>query len=190
MNLRAGNSVIPISSEWCFSQLWWIESWLRCCALPALQVFDTLAILALVPLFDQILYPLLKKYKFNMSMLSKIGKLLLLLIFDPSWLSLSPWLQELASFVLWWACLSQPQWNISVFNMPLQVPSIVFPFPRTLLIWLFFISFVFKMEIFLIYPPKTTLPHAKTWMTTILVCIKRYLICWIATTVFNTIVMG
>ena len=93
MNLRAGNSVIPISSKWCFNQQWFIESWLRCCSLLALQVFDTVAILALVPLFDQILYPLLKKNKFNMSMLSKIGKLFLLLIFDPrpgSWPSLSP----------------------------------------------------------------------------------------------------
>jgi dipeptide/tripeptide permease len=39
----------------------------------ALNIFDTLAILILVPLFDAYIYPTLKKRGYSCSMLTKIG---------------------------------------------------------------------------------------------------------------------
>lgn len=53
MNLELAGAEIPVS---------------------ALSCFDTLAILALVPVFDQVIYPYCKKIGYPLSMLQKIGK--------------------------------------------------------------------------------------------------------------------
>lgn len=52
MNLELAGTEIPVS---------------------ALSCFDTLSILALVPLFDQFLYPYCKKIGYPLTMLQKIG---------------------------------------------------------------------------------------------------------------------
>jgi dipeptide/tripeptide permease len=53
MNLELAGTEIPVS---------------------ALNCFDTLAILMLVPVFDQVLYPYCKKIGYPLTMLQKIGK--------------------------------------------------------------------------------------------------------------------
>lgn len=53
MNLELAGAEIPVS---------------------ALSCFDTLAILALVPVFDQVIYPYCKKAGYPLSMLQKIGE--------------------------------------------------------------------------------------------------------------------
>ncbi len=57
MDLSLGSAMIPVSAVSCF---------------------DTLAILAMVPLFDQVIYPWLKKKGFPLTSLQRMGKLLLL----------------------------------------------------------------------------------------------------------------
>ena len=52
MNLSIGKGMVPVS---------------------ALNVFDTIAILALVPLFDGYVYPYFKKIGYPLTMLQKIG---------------------------------------------------------------------------------------------------------------------
>jgi len=59
MNLELAGAEIPVS---------------------ALSCFDTLAILALVPVFDQVIYPYCKKIGYPLSMLQKIGEFFLCLI--------------------------------------------------------------------------------------------------------------
>jgi dipeptide/tripeptide permease len=53
MNLELAGTEIPVS---------------------ALNCFDTLSILTLVPVFDQVLYPYCKKIGYPLTMLQKIGK--------------------------------------------------------------------------------------------------------------------
>jgi len=53
MNLELAGAEIPVS---------------------ALNCFDTLSILMLVPVFDQVIYPYCKKIGYPLTMLKKIGK--------------------------------------------------------------------------------------------------------------------
>ena len=72
MDLYLGKFTIPVSGMYLTDELLFAV----CCDCPvtvALQLFNTLAVLLLVPVFDKVIYPALQTRGFRLRMLTKIG---------------------------------------------------------------------------------------------------------------------